>query len=90
MPYIKPRERLKFDDDSNGELAQQAANLIDGPGDFNYFVSRVLHFYIQRVGLCYATINACIGIVECIKLELYRRLAGPYEDKKISENGDVY
>jgi len=35
-------------------------------------------------------INAIIGALECAKLELYRRVAAPYEDDKIAENGDVY
>jgi len=30
------------------------------------------------------------GVLECAKLELYRRIAAPYEDTKIEENGDVY
>lgn len=30
------------------------------------------------------------GAVRCVQLELYRRLAVPYEDEKIIENGDVY
>ena len=37
----------------------------------------------------YSKINAIIGILECIKLELYRRVAAPYEDVKAAENGDV-
>ena len=28
--------------------------------------------------------------LECAKLELYRRLAAPYEDEKRKETGDVY
>ena len=35
-------------------------------------------------------LNAIIGALECAKLELYRRVAAPYEDDKIIENGDVY
>ena len=31
-----------------------------------------------------------MGALECAKLELYRRVAAPYEDVKIMENGDVY
>jgi hypothetical protein len=31
-----------------------------------------------------------IGALECAKLELYRRLASPYEDLKIADNGDIY
>jgi len=41
-------------------------------------------------GLSYTFINDCVGALEGAKLELYRRVASPYEDKKIAENGDVY
>jgi hypothetical protein len=37
----------------------------------------------------YTNINAVIGVLECVKLELYRRLAASYEDKKVVENGDI-
>jgi hypothetical protein len=35
-------------------------------------------------------VNEAIGVLECAKLELYRRVAAPYEDEKIAESGDVY
>ena len=38
----------------------------------------------------YQTLNAIVGSLECCKLEVYRRLASPYEDEKITKNGDVY
>jgi len=41
-------------------------------------------------GLSYTQINAVIGVLECAKMELYRRIAAPYEDKKSRESGDVY
>jgi hypothetical protein len=31
-----------------------------------------------------------VGAIECCKLEFYRRVAAPYEDRKIKTNGDVY
>ncbi len=40
--------------------------------------------------LRYSKINSLIGVLECAKLELYRRVAAPYENDKIDENGDVY
>lgn len=40
--------------------------------------------------LSYADINEAIGALECAKLELYRRIAVPYENRKLAENGDVY
>lgn len=30
-----------------------------------------------------------IGALEATKLEIYRRLIGPYEDTKLKKNGDV-
>jgi hypothetical protein len=30
-----------------------------------------------------------VGALRCCELEIYRRLAAPYEDLKIKENGDV-
>ena len=30
------------------------------------------------------------GVVECVKLEFYRRAVAAYEDEKCKENGDVY
>jgi len=38
----------------------------------------------------YRNINELVGVFECAKLELYRRVASPYEDEKIQSNGDVY
>lgn len=31
-----------------------------------------------------------IGTIECVKLEFYRRVVAPYEDKKAEQNGDAY
>ena len=30
------------------------------------------------------------GVLECAKLELYRRIAAPYEDDRLTEHGEVY
>ena len=60
------------------------------PGELNYIITSVLDQYIQVTGLSYATLNEIIGVLECAKMELYRRIAAPYEDKKLSENGEVY
>jgi hypothetical protein len=47
--------------------------------------------YLQSRGdLRYAHINEAVGALECAKLELYRRVAAPYEDEKMKESGDVY
>lgn len=59
-------------------------------GELNFQITSLVDRYIKQSGVSYATLNEAIGVLECAKLELYRRLAVPYEDKKCSENGDVY
>lgn len=81
MPYIKPEDRLHI-------LADEKQ--ISNPGELNYFISTLINSYINDKGKSYSTINEVIGVLECAKLELYRRIAAPYEDIKIQENGDVY
>lgn len=37
----------------------------------------------------YTDMNEVVGMLECCKLEYYRKVASPYEDKKEAENGKV-
>jgi hypothetical protein len=73
---------------------QRSAARLDSPafasvGVLNYLITRALVIYLgPNPG--YASINEAIGVLECAKLELYRRVAAPYEDRKCAENGDVY
>jgi len=88
MPYIPQDERGDLD-----ELARAlTTNLMSGNfrGKLNYFISSVAQGLIEANGVSYSFINDFIGVLECCKLELYRRVASPYEDQKIEENGDVY
>jgi len=80
MPYIEKKRReeldLKFDPKTAGEL--------------NYVITNQLVNYIFLNGESYQTFNDIIGALEGAKLEIYRRLIVPYEDRKARENGDVY
>lgn len=60
------------------------------PGELNYAVTRLVAEYVEQQGLNYAVINDVVGALEGAKLEFYRRVAAPYEDRKIEQNGDVY
>lgn len=80
MPYIKPNERRDLDD----TMAPST------PGGLNYVLTNIIDGYLTRRGLSYTGVNEVIGALECCKMELYRRVAIPYENKKIKENGDVY
>lgn len=78
MPYIKPKDRglARVNPTTAGEL--------------NYKLTWLIDIYFKNKGLSYATANEVIGVLECCKLELYRRIIGPYEDLKMEENGCVY
>ena len=81
MPYINEQERIDLRSD---HYAGQT------PGELNYAITQTVLAYIDNNdGLSYASINAAIGALECAKLELYRRLAAPYEDEAIERNGDL-
>ena len=54
-------------------------------------ITRLVDAYlVRRGGVRYAHLNEVVGALECAKLELYRRLAAPYEDDKLRATGDVY
>ena len=79
MPYIVPGERI------------EPRPVTGGPGSLNFTITRLCDQYIcARGGVSYTLLNEVIGVLECAKLELYRRVAAPYEDKKLQANGDVY
>jgi len=90
MPYIKPEDRTLFES-YFGDDYQDLAYAPQSAGELNYLITRFLNRYINcgYHGLNYQKINDCIGVLECAKLELYRRVAAPYEDVKIDENGDI-
>lgn len=59
-------------------------------GELNYEITQLIANYWYTSTRKYQTINDIMGALEGAKLEFYRRIAVPYEDKKIVENGDVY
>lgn len=81
MPYINEERR---------ELVSHLGLDVAEEGDVNYLITSIIDEWLDREGLSYASINAAIGILECAKLELYRRIAAPYEDEKLEANGDVF
>ena len=81
MPYVTAEARSRLDQGGNPETA----------GELNYAITRIVDTYlIRKGGVRYSHLNEVIGALECAKLELYRRVAAPYEDQKITETGDVY
>jgi hypothetical protein len=83
VPYITKLQRGVF----NPHICSLARD-IKTPGDANYVITVLLQEAFDLTH--YSDYNAVIGILECAKLEFYRRAVAPYEDEKIKENGDVY
>jgi len=88
MPYIKDEDRQAFDHFIE-QLCEELEVEDFKAGEINYIISRIMNQAL-RGKLNYAKINELIGVLECAKLELYRRVAAPYEDTKIRDNGEVY
>lgn len=80
MPYITKDRRAALD---GVDVSPENA------GELNYIICQLIYAYIQEKGLEYQTLNDVVGVLEAVKQELYRRLIGPYEDKKIAANGDI-
>lgn len=83
MPYIPESAR------SHQDLISALPILSEG--ELNFVITKLIDSYIESSGgVRYRVINEVIGVLECAKLELYRRIAAPYEDAKCLSNGDVY
>ncbi len=87
MPYIKSENRKKYE-----KVLRELVDILktlppeEVDGELNYVVTKILKGVYP---LRYFHINKAVGVLECIKLEFYRRVAAPYEDLKIRESGDV-
>ena len=84
MPYIKPEGRSYID----GHIFP-LGGLINSPGELNYAITELVHDYIKHKKLCYSTVNEAAGVLNCVQAELYRTVIGPYEQKKMRENGPI-
>jgi len=88
MPYIEEGARRDILNFRNARTT----------GELNFEITSAILDFIIRVRAplnkngqpSYDDYNAVIGVLECAKMELYRRLVATYEDKKMQENGDVY
>lgn len=79
MPYINAGVKASIDEGRSPFTA----------GELNYKLTSLCLKYLEG-RLSYNTLNEIVGALECCKQEFYRRLCGPYEDKAIERNGDVY
>ena len=94
MPYIPQNQREVID----SSIDKLVDNILDQNlqtskvcGSLNYVITRILmQTFLRKEGkISYGTVCMIDGIVSNIAREIYRRVAAPYEDQKIIENGDV-
>ena len=87
MPYVDHEGRVYAPDRAARLWVTEGDH---AAGELNFKISTLLAGYINTYGKSYGTINDVLGALEGAKLEFYRRVAVPYEEKKLTENGDVY
>jgi len=97
MPYITQKDRTVIDP----AIDQLAEQIVFACGKYpyddtfvgllNYTCTRLVLSVVRRLfgSVRYWIIAAVTGILYNIADEFYRRIAVPYENKKIAENGDV-
>ena len=101
MPYITQEKRKEIqiytpgrphglEEPGNDEVHLIDVTKIEKVGDMNFAISTIMRAWLDNYGHSYTNYNAMVGVLACASMELYRRLAAPYEDEKIKENGDVY
>ena len=91
MPYIKKDIRDKLEKNIN-ELSINLSSYgsDDIEGILNYIITEIICRNVKisaipEEGWRYRIINRAIGILECVKLEFYRRIATPYENIAIQK-----
>ena len=84
MPYISQASRQWLD---------PSLRILQGeclsPGDVTDCIYKLVMGYLSKNKTTYSRLALCLGILESAKMEFYRRLVGPYEERKCAENGDV-
>ena len=94
MPYIKKEQREELEPEL-GALIQKIMNMPEfhsngRAGILNYVITDILDSSFGPLSDAkYKDYNEAIGMLECCKLEFYRKAAAPYEDMKEKQNGKV-
>jgi hypothetical protein len=84
MPYTKKEDRTMK------EVIGELVDHIKVKGDLNYTICELVgQLCLRDGGLGYTSTSNWIDGVHGAERELTRRLLGPYEDLKASQNGDV-
>lgn len=92
MPYIQKDFRQELDPVIDEFIKKVNEIYAKNPeqtrdGLLNYSITTMLNGIYPQTR--YHPLNEVIGMLECCKLEYYRKRIGPYEDIKEQENGPV-
>lgn len=92
MPYINEDYRNQLDKEIEDFIKKVNAIHAKEPkqtrdGLLNYSFTRIINGVYPNAR--YHDMNELIGMLECCKLEYYRKYIGPYEVLKEKENGPV-
>ncbi len=80
MPYLEPKDKDRLLDHmypTNG-------------GELVYLLTVMALRFWTKSTRRFEAICTVIGALVCTAFEFYRRVAVPYENRKIKSNGDVY
>lgn len=98
MPYIKSKQRPKFEDGiidlidnlliADKNTHDDVSKITFDTGELNYVISSIVTRLLYK-NKRYKTINDLIGVLECVKQELYRVHAAYYEDGACERNGPL-
>ena len=82
MPYIKKEKRLAMD-----QVVRAMFDAgVEANGDLNYILYKYAKYHVEPG---YGNYKNFLGELNESSAEIRRRLLAPYEDGKITENGDV-
>lgn len=85
MPYITPEAQEEV------RIFQQSGYKASTVGELTYAFSDTIDDYLGgKEEINFVAFAEVLGALEATKLEFYRRIVAPYEEKKLKENGDVF
>ena len=79
MPYILKATRPLVE-----------SGLVKSAGDLDYYITMACLRFLKDQGQCFDTFAKIDGVLGLVQDEFRRRKIHPYEDVKITENGDVF
>lgn len=91
LPYISKAQRSALDgliDSLAHEAKKLGKDETERAGILNYITTRLTLTLIPQDK--YWKIALAAGVFSNLSSEFYRRLAAPYEDRKIKDQGDVF